>query len=316
MIQKQGASGLLPMVPIQIGGGDAINFQIDAGAMQFPRQYSRTKREINYHGADNAIGISYAGKSGDVVKHTNSVITSESPYYWEINSAATSAATWDFTGLVLVKATVTLRPVLTFSSMSFSTCASVTTNGSTITSCNFGDSPIAVASPADAALISNCNITKTTGTSHGITITGAAANITLSGLIFTGYAATDGSTGNEAIYVNIATGSVTITIGGGGSTPSIRTAGATVTVVSGATVTFTGLPTGTDIVILTAGTSTILQQVDSNAGTTYAWGYQGTPTIDVGFIKAGYVPQYIRNLTLGSTDASIPVSLSIDRNYQ
>jgi hypothetical protein len=87
-------------------------------------------------------------------------------------------------------------------------------------------------------------------------------------------------------------------------------------VVSGATVTFTGLPTGTDIVILTAGTSTILQQVDSNAGATYAWGYQGTPTIDVGFIKAGYVPQYIRNLTLGSTDASIPVSLSIDRNYQ
>jgi hypothetical protein len=315
VIQKQGAGGLMPLVPVQIGGGDAVNFQIDAGALQFPRIYNQTLREINYHGADNAIGISYAGKSGDVIKHTNSVITSESPYYWEINAAATSAATWDFTGLVLVKATVTLRPVLTFDSMSFSNCASVTTTGSTVTNCNFGNSPIAASSPADAALISNCNITKSTGTSHGITITGTAANIALAGLVFTGYAASDGSTGNEAIYVNIATGSMTINISGGGSTPSIRTAGATVTVVSGATVTFTGLPTGTDIVILTAGTSTILLQVDAYAGTSYAWGYSGTPTVDVGFIKAGYVPQYIRNLTLGSTDASIPVSLVVDRNY-
>lgn len=315
MIQRQGASGLLPMVPIQIGGGDAINFQIDAGAMQFPRQYSLAKREIHYHGADNAIGISYAGKLGDVIKHTNSVITSESPYYWEINAAATSAATWDFSGLVLVKATVTLRPVLTFTGMSFSTCASVTTTGSTVTACNFGDSPILASSPANAALITDCKITKTIGTGHGITITGAAATITLTGLVFTGYAATNGVTGNEAIFVNIATGTVTINISGGGSTPSIRTAGATVTVVAGATITFTGLPAGTDIVILTAGTTTVLHQVDANAGSSYAWGYQGTPAVDVGFIKPGYVPLYVRNLPLPATDSSLPVSLAADRNY-
>ncbi len=315
IINKQGAGGLMPMVPVQIGGGDAINFQIDAGALQFPRIYNRAKREINYHGADNAIGISYAGKSGDVIWHTNSVVTSASPYYWEINAAATSACSWDFSGLVIVKATVTLRPVCTFDSMSFSNCASVTTTGSTITNCQFGNSPISVSSPANAALISNCNITKTAGTSHGITITGTAANLTLTGLAFTGYAASDGSTGNEAIFVNIATGTVTINIVGGGSVPSIRTAGATVNVVAGATVTFTGLPVGCDIVILTAGTSTILTQVDAHGATSYGYSYQGTPTVDIGFIKTGYVPQYLRNLTLGATDSSIPVSLTADRNY-
>lgn len=82
-----------------------------------------------------------------------------------------------------------------------------------------------------------------------------------------------------------------------------------------ATVTFTGLPTGCDAVVLTAGTSTILAQQDAGAGTTYAYAYEGTPTVDVGFIKPGFVPLYIRSLALGASDSSIPVSLTADRNY-
>lgn len=81
------------------------------------------------------------------------------------------------------------------------------------------------------------------------------------------------------------------------------------------TVTFTGLPTGCDAVVLTAGTGTVLAQADALAGTSYAFQYEGTPTVDVGFIKPGYVPYYFRNLALGSTDSSIPVTLTIDRNY-
>lgn len=315
LIPKQGAGGLMAMVPLQIGGGDAVNFQIDAGALQFPRIYNRTKREINYHGADNAIGISYAGKLGDTIKHTNSVVTSASPYYWEINAAATADCVWDFSGLVIVNALVTLRPVTTFSEMSFSQCATINLTGSTVDGCSFSNSRVVATSPAHAALVTNSAFIKKAGVvRHAMEITGTAADITLSGLTFSGYAATNGSTGSEAIFVNIATGTVNITISGG-STPSIRTAGATVNVISGATVTFTGLPTGCDVVILTAGTSTILQQVDAHPSTSYAWGYQGTPTIDVGFLKPGYVPLYIRNLALAASDSSIPVSLTADRNY-
>lgn len=133
LLKKSGASGLVAYVPVQIGGDDAVNFQIDAGALQFPRIYSTTAKEVNYHGASNAIGISYAGKSGDTIKHTNSVVTSPSPYYWEINSAATSAATWDFNGLVIVGANVTLRNVMTFSSMAFSSCPTLNFTGCTVT---------------------------------------------------------------------------------------------------------------------------------------------------------------------------------------
>lgn len=81
------------------------------------------------------------------------------------------------------------------------------------------------------------------------------------------------------------------------------------------TVTFTGLPVGCDAVTLTAGTTTVLDQQNELAGTTYSFTYEGTPTVDVGFIKPGYIPRYIRNLPLGSTDTSIPVALTADRNY-
>lgn len=79
------------------------------------------------------------------------------------------------------------------------------------------------------------------------------------------------------------------------------------------TVTFTGPPTGTDFVVLTAGTTTVLYSTD--AGSTFAYTYEGTPTVDVGFIKTGYVPYYIRNLALGATDSSIPVAMTADRNF-
>jgi len=81
------------------------------------------------------------------------------------------------------------------------------------------------------------------------------------------------------------------------------------------TVTFTGLPTGCDAVVLTAGTSTILDQKDSLGATSYGYTYSGAQNVDVGFIKPGYVPFYIRNLALAANDSSIPVSLTADRNY-
>lgn len=81
------------------------------------------------------------------------------------------------------------------------------------------------------------------------------------------------------------------------------------------TVTFTGLPSGCDAVVLQAGTNTILYQVDANPLTAFSFTYSGEQTVDVGFIKPGYVPFYIRNLSLGTTDSTIPVSLTADRNY-
>lgn len=81
------------------------------------------------------------------------------------------------------------------------------------------------------------------------------------------------------------------------------------------TLTLTGLVSGTDIVILTAGTETVLQSVDSNPGTSYVYTYSGAQTVDIGLIKQGYVTLYVRNLSLTTTDSSLPLAQIADRNY-
>lgn len=81
------------------------------------------------------------------------------------------------------------------------------------------------------------------------------------------------------------------------------------------TLTLTGLPAGTDIVILQAGTDVILTQVDAHPLTTYAYVYETVQNVDIGFIQPGYVPYYVRNYPLAAVDASLPITLTADRNY-
>jgi len=81
------------------------------------------------------------------------------------------------------------------------------------------------------------------------------------------------------------------------------------------TLTLTGLQTGSDVVILSAGTETELVNVDAHASTSYDFVYETPENVDIGVFKAGYVPFYIRNYPLGSSNGSVPVSQVPDRNY-
>lgn len=82
------------------------------------------------------------------------------------------------------------------------------------------------------------------------------------------------------------------------------------------TLTLSGLQVGTDIVVLLAGTDTIVTQVDQHTLSSYAYQHSTPGTaVDIGFHKAGFVPQYIRNYTLPSSDAALPISQVADRNY-
>lgn len=82
-----------------------------------------------------------------------------------------------------------------------------------------------------------------------------------------------------------------------------------------ATLTLTGLVAGSDVVVLQAGTNTIRQQVDAIAGTSHPYTYETIENIDIGILKEGFVPQYIRNYPLSSTNSSIPVTQVADRNF-
>jgi hypothetical protein len=124
----------------------------------------------------------------------------------------------------------------------FRRCGQITQGSAT-----FNGGSLVTNSTAAVALLANNidNVSDTefrsSGTGHAIELTAAhaAGSYTLTNVDFTGYAGTDGSTGNEAIYNNSG-GAVTINISGG-NTPSIRNGtGATTTIVAGSvTVTLT-----------------------------------------------------------------------------
>lgn len=82
------------------------------------------------------------------------------------------------------------------------------------------------------------------------------------------------------------------------------------------TLTLTGLVTGSDVVVRAAGASTILASVDANATSTWGYTYETVQAVDIDVIKPGYVPvPLVRNFTLPSANASLPVSQLADRNY-
>jgi hypothetical protein len=225
-IIRAGAAATI-YAPLQLGGGDPVRIYCNLNTFQFPTCYDGVDY-FDWNAATNVAGINFYPKSGDVLKFTNCVFTSESSYRWYFDaSSASSGWTGDFSGTSVVNASVVLRAVFVFNLMSFISCSSFTQNGATITNTKFTNTKVTAATPADAALISSSTFTSG-GTGYGLEIGGTAANITLTGNTWVGYAASDGSSGNEAIYVNIASGSMTITISGG-TNPSIRTAGATVT---------------------------------------------------------------------------------------
>lgn len=148
-------------------------------------------------------------------------------------------------------------------------------------------------------------VTYTNITATKITHTTAStATITLDGSTVTEIEVTGGG----ALTVNLVNGATVTT--------QTETSG-TITILRPATLTLTGLQTGSDIVILEPNTSTEYVNVDANAGTTYAFEYDAeiVTAVDIGVFKTGYVPFFIRNLSVGATDASIPISQVADRVY-
>ena len=195
----------------------------------------------------------------------------------------------------------------------FRRCGLITQNSATI------DSSLITRSYNTVAVLSNNpgNITScdfaSAGTGHAIQLT-TPGTYSFSGNTFTGYASTDGTTGNECIYNNSG-GLVTLNISGGG-TPTVRNGSGSSTVVNNSiTLTLTGLVSGSDIVILNAGTSTERINIDSNSGTTYSYGFSIGGNVDICVYKAGYIPFTIRNYTLPASNSSLPVNQILDRNY-
>ena len=85
--------------------------------------------------------------------------------------------------------------------------------------------------------------------------------------------------------------------------------------IPGILLSITGLQVGSDVVILEAGTTNVIGGVDQCQSSTWAYDYTTIQSVDIGIIKPGFVPLYIRGYALGSTAANLPVAQQFDRNY-
>jgi hypothetical protein len=219
----------------------------------------------------------------------------------------------------------------TINGTTFRRCDKVTTGGATLDGCTIDDtfnSTVAVttSSPSNAAKITNSEFISG-GTGNGLEITGAAANITLSGLDFTGYSTTVDA--DKAIFVNIATGSMTINISGGSGVSAsshVRTAGCVITVSADVTVTFTGMKDNTEVrVYKTSDDSEVAGIENATAGTpdnrSFSWA--APSTTDVYYVLHNWnaaEPFYqtirVEDYVVPGSDTSIGVQQLIDRNAE
>lgn len=240
------------------------------------------------------------------------IVASATRERFDFHPSSSPSASYNFAGATFSGYEVELISGITLNGASLLDSYEVTQNGGSVVECFFdGCKGSACIVSDDPSLISGCEFSGSLN-GHAIEIT-TPGTYTFSGNTFSGYGA-DGTT-DAAIYNNSG-GAVTLNITGGGDTPTVRNgAGASTTIVSGATLTLTGLQAGSDIVILEAGTTTERVNVDANAGTTYAYAYTATGDVDIGVFKAGFVPFYIRGFTLNGVNASLPIAQVPDRAY-
>lgn len=169
-------------------------------------------------------------------------------------------------------------------------CNQITQGGATFDDCFIEASTATIAMVVDdLSLVNGCNFSSG-GTGHGLDIGSFNADAIVSwGNTDEGYASSDGSTGNETILVNVASGfTLTINVINGGSTPTIKNDGLGSVVIQNAvpinvTVTdaVTGLPIQFARVMLQRDdTKAEIVSGETNASGVYATSINYTTDID------------------------------------
>lgn len=211
---------------------------------------------------------------------------------------------------------------------SFDGCDIVRSSGAVFTNCSFrnpvNESGAFYFNPI--ADITDCSFFGASGeglNQHGIyfDVESSGATYNFDGISFFDF---EENFSTDAAIFNDSSGNLTINVVGGGTSPTFRNGiGASTTIVLSVALTFTGLIEDSEVRIYEAGTRNELAGVESSS-TSFVYNYEGVDIgnqIDVRIFHLDYAPvNFVLNqgtaLTLGGSDASIPIQQIFDRNYE
>jgi hypothetical protein len=216
----------------------------------------------------------------------------------------------------------------------FRRCDAVTVGGASFTNVLFANSFAASSVLCTSlALLDGCDFLSD-GSNHAVELTSIGGGSMTWNCFLTGYVTgssaspvTPTSTGNEAIYVNVASGTLTINVADGASIPSIRSAGATVNVVAGQkTFSFTVNPSITNyewriysvtaLGSLAGAVALAGEETATTDNQSYSYSYSSDIPIAVQIISFPDhdYEEYIGYFTLVNGDQDIIINLEIDGN--
>ncbi|MBI5044639.1 MAG: hypothetical protein HZC02_01825 [Candidatus Levybacteria bacterium] len=188
----QGAKQMLLLQDIQLGDGgtDPTYLDLDSTATEFPRQYNAATAQVNYNSTDNIIGITYYPGASDTIKHRNSIISSSSRYKWGLHASASTSASYDFSGLIVIGAgIITLNKAITITELTINDYSTLDVSGLTFNLGTILNMPATSDSitTSSSTVISNSSITTTTVTAGNRWASVATADLDMfSGNTFTG----------------------------------------------------------------------------------------------------------------------------------
>lgn len=307
-INSQGGSStkqLFSMQSMQVGDGSVgVHFLEDNASLEFAKTADAGERKLQYNAGDNSNSLTFYGVSGDTISFTNSAISGETVWDFTIHASSTSAATWNFSGLAIINADVTLRDVFTAaSSISFINCPTFTLNSADLSGgCTFDNTLVTITSSTELADVANCTFRNRDGAGESaILITGNQSGTWSDpGISVSNNTYDIEYTGTTDFTIESAT-SLTVNNSGSG-TLTIDTPTVSLTVNSS--------EASSDIKIFETGTQTIeTSATGTSASTTVAATYDWTVQ------KAGFLPQRGTGVVLGATSVTVDVTLVEDPIY-
>lgn len=322
-VLQQGTNQMLALQPIKFGnaGTNPTFIALDAVSIEFPEINNPANKNIFYQSIANFAGLTVSPGTNDRIAITNSTIYSPSKYHLKFSGSFTPSGVnqnHDFTGLSVINAgTIELVSDVNLSGTTFNSCDVLDFTG--ISSFYVLDAVISegtgtyalilpsMTSGAASTINTYLKNTNFTSNNRAIKIV-SAGTYTFDNLQFNGNTYDIENASSGAVIINNINGSNTSTY--------INTGGGSVTINNSATLTLTGLVTGSEVHVYRASDSIELAGVESTTGSTFSWDYNADDsTVFITIIKPGYRWIRINSQVLSSSGLTIPIQQQIDYGY-